>query len=810
MKTLTRLILALLFFFLIISETAYSNTDNINKNHFYIGAQGNVFHEYFPYFQQLGFNTYVDWGLTYDFQKYYSWQNGYDRIYGGFYDTLVGPAPPYNPYPQNEQLPDGYRTGEQYFLTQWHNIMNPGDAGSVFMGSARVHRSCMGQSSTYQAEQYDENGAEWTAKYPGYGYSTRQVGEPYNETWLGEQVRGQVCFVNAHANDYNPNNAYIVRSLFENGEQADVISRSEAAFMYSDQKRIGDNFHWFVKPRMRVDAAFANNPGNWSKKVVRVEVYNYAGSMIDSLTLFVRNFLDNNNNYNGNYIEDFRNVQNGQHLLEILSDSLVAGADSSRYYSDPNLSQIDYRIYWYGEADVWLDHVKLDDEWAHFLFTDPWGSLPFIVNPYQFARRMHDEVASINNTGGFALFYMDEFYWNHIPCMHKTDSFIRAWAPNSGIVVMTSYSPGLKHRPTTQQLYDRLKAEGLYDNFVVIDKYPVFYNTPMPPNLHVQDSIRQNYPAITYPGAYQNASNSAQYNQHLNEIIYEQGWYRDDYQKAADVIKTSATNTAFISTIQAHSWEYNFLRINCGQSIEGWEFRREPTNEEISLQAYFSMCYGAKHIHYFMQWSGMGTRECDNARYTSNGLTSWWNVPGSNELPPRYINYYGEHKWDFIASLNSNLMKIGRYMYDQNNLKYDAAISVHKDGFAGGYITNLKSYYRSPIAPYDFNLIDQNSDAAKYWEIGYFTDNNNPNNKYFMLLNMRCVPETPGLGDGDLRTVKIYLNTAVLQGYNSWRLKNPVTNEEITFNKNNISNGISVPGIFNPAEGKLFKLEPVN
>jgi hypothetical protein len=801
MKKLTIILfysLAILFLLLLLNSNSKAQQDNINKNHFYIGAQGNIFPEYFPQFQELSFNTYLDWGTSEDFQKYYSWQNGYDRIYGGFYDTVVGPSPPYNPYPPNERLPDGYRVGEQYFLGKWHDIMNSSDAGSVFLGSARVYRSCMGQRSTYQVE----DNSYWIAQTPGYGYEqTDMVNADYTDVWKGETQRVKYCQVGVQ------NAGYIAKKLFENGEQADVISRSETAMLYSDQKRIGDNFHWYVKPRMRIDSNFANNPDNWDTKVVKVEVYNYAGRLlIPTVDIKVIDFLDANLHYDGKYIENLPNRQDIPNKLSVLSDSLVAGADSLKYYSDPNLSNIDYRVYWYGEVDVMLDYVRLDDEWAHFLFTDLMGTLPFSINRYQFARRMHDEAANLINTGGLAYFYQDEFYWNHIPCISETNRLIKSWLPNSGIIVMTSYSPGLKHKPTAEQLYDRLKAEGLYDNFVAIDKYPIYYNTLMPPNLHVQDSIRQTYAAISYPGAYQNASNSTEYNHNLNESVYEQDYYRDDYQRAADVIKTSATNTAFISTIQTDSWEDNFLRIDCGQSIEGWEFRREPTNEEISLQDYFSMCYGAKHLHYFMQWSGMGIRACDNTKYCNNGLTAWWGQPGTNEKAPRYINYYGEHKWNFIASLDSNLMKIGRYMYDRDSLKYDATISVHKDGFGSGYISNLKSYYRNPTAPFDFS--PGNEDQVKYWEIGYFKDNSNAFNKYFMLLNMRCVPEISG-GDGDLRTVKLYLDPNQLPTFNTWVIKEVISGQAVTFDKNNITNGVSLPVVFQPGEGKLFKLAPV-
>jgi hypothetical protein len=91
MKQFTKIFfytLSILFFSLLLSSSSSAQQDNINKNHFYIGAQGNIYPEYFPQFQELSFNTYLDWGTSEDFQKYYSWMDTSNRVYGGFYDTL--------------------------------------------------------------------------------------------------------------------------------------------------------------------------------------------------------------------------------------------------------------------------------------------------------------------------------------------------------------------------------------------------------------------------------------------------------------------------------------------------------------------------------------------------------------------------------------------------------------------------------------------------------------------------------------------------------------------------------------------------
>ena len=65
----------------------------------------------------------------------------------------------------------------------------------------------------------------------------------------------------------DPINRYIARNLYENNEQTNVITqRDYGNAYYSDRKRPGDDFRWYIKPRMRIDKDFANNPANSEKK----------------------------------------------------------------------------------------------------------------------------------------------------------------------------------------------------------------------------------------------------------------------------------------------------------------------------------------------------------------------------------------------------------------------------------------------------------------------------------------------------------------------------------------------------------------
>ena len=76
------------------------------------------------------------------------------------------------------------------------------------------------------------------------------------------------------------------------------------------------------------------------------------------------------------------------------------------------------------------------------------------------------------------------------------------------------------------------------------------------------------------------------------------------------------------------------------------------------------------------------------------------------------------------------------------------------------------------------------------------------------MLNKRCTPAIENSTLGDVRTLKIKFGTSELPYFNNWVLIDPLTNTTIaTINKN--SGLFYNAGLFQPGEGRLFKLAPV-
>ena len=175
---------------------------------------------------------------------------------------------------------------------------------------------------------------------------------------------------------------------------------------------------------------------------------------------------------------------------------------------------------------------------------------------------------------------------------------------------------------------------------------------------------------------------------------------------------------------------------------------------------------------------------------------------------------YGQQKWKAVRNLN---LKIEHWKPTLDKINWTSGWSVHNDGADHNYISDIKSiivHSNPPIACEEDNIY-YDCQEERYWEMGFFDpDFDNPavdqydKSKYFIMVNRRCVPDTPNYGQGDLRQLKIKFDSTQLAGFTNWKLIDLDTNYIVsTFNKNTASY-INM-GEFKPGEGKLYKLAPV-
>ncbi|MCI0472717.1 MAG: hypothetical protein L0Y76_03950 [Ignavibacteria bacterium] len=511
-----------------------------------------------------------------------------------------------------------------------------------------------------------------------------------------------------------------------------------------------------------------------------------------------------------------------------MANNLTAGVDIEHLEN----SQVDYAIYWPGNVDVWLDYVRLDDVWAHFLFTDPTGTAN--GNIWNFHDKIHQEVVAISALPGFGYFYLDEYAYNNYPCIAEVNKIIKSYNLNTGLVAMDNEIPAfwkggsdeLKNKPFNI-FFDTLYSSKAVTDILINETYPFRggrnpYDRGVAQIPAVFEVPYEILPSKVEP-FYHQALNNEEYNFSINGALernpdpsigtsilnyYDLG----NYRKGAKMIKKAKADGNDITVsmaIQTHSFESTFM--------DGGEYGlREPTNEEISLLSYLALIYGVKQIMDFSYTTYTKT-DINNEKYHDYGLLN------EDNSGIREFNYYGQAKWNYVCNLNAKLRQIGEILYPINqplqHLVYDTSRTIntnfqneHPDygyGLPFKFISDITSLFIDPYGNFPDNNADES--AKRYWEAGTFlppsTNYSEKYSRYFIMLNKRCTPSAENV-PGDVRTLKLRFNAEELPYFNNWVLTDPITNTTITtINKN--SGSFYNVGLFQPGEGKLFKLAPV-
>lgn len=530
------IILAITIYIFFSVVSVYSQSSRM-KDNFYLGFFN---YTYEPNFQGTIFmNDYKSFSLN--AMQGYGNVNDHDPYHysGGFYDSL-----------------SSYYSNVSNMLNTFNT--NLADS-SMLLQRAKITRPAYGQRSTYEAEYGRTQIVNGPTK-PGYGFKHGVNNFYTREPWQGDTVSGRYCKVGQQAAQY------IVDSLYENLEQVNNIGDN---FIYSDTKaNVYSDYRWYIKPRMRIRQSVANDSSNWNKNVVRIEIINFDGSVNPTINLLVRNFLDSNLIYNGSYLEIYNMGNISPYPLSVKATSLAQGAAVDYQGKSENLtsSQVDYRVYWYGEVDVWLDYVRVDDEWAHFLFTDLLDNNP--DNRHGFYGKLTEEVTAFGDHIGFGNFYVDEYTYNCIPCIAKVNSIIKSINPRTGLVSVTCENctlyDGLRNSPSFDSLYNSLYNKGVNTDILLTDRYPVYTVTPIPSNLNKPNSG-------TYIGTvnYRKATTAQHYNDSLNNYLFNNA-INSEYKKVSQFAKEH--DLVFSLAVQTHNFEIPLL---CHPEREDL---REPTN----------------------------------------------------------------------------------------------------------------------------------------------------------------------------------------------------------------------------------------
>ena len=761
------------------------------KNGFYLGPINVYFYE------QLHSSMLFGW---YDSLHYNAMQNYSSHSDSTGYDWVTTPQRDGGFFEESSN----YMSYIDNIIDLWHSHYNN---NSLIFQREKVERGGYGQRSTYQAE-YGQS--YWANKFPKYGYNNINIykREKTDDAYYGDNIVAKYCIANVDTA------GYMVSGLIENAEQVNYYAiipdtdNRNGTRLFSDIKQPHYNFKWHIKPRMRIDSIYAK--ANPYDTVAILRIINFQGDTIKKDPIICNHFLKyygDTNYYDGKYLEMFYNLSSPQtntpSTFSISADSLIIGRAGNNWHD----GYVDYSIYWCGKVNTYLDYVRVDDDWAHYLFTDVNGD----YSNNKFHQKIAGEVNAFGGDNSFGYFYIDEIFYNNIPCVAEVNRIIKSINPNTSMLIMNNIDRmfsegGLKNELNDQLRYavlDTMFSSGAEKDIYLDSSYPFYFTAYYPPNVSAPD-VNQVPASVLF----NKASTPAAYNEDSTLGIQPMIQKLLNFSKYIRM-KAKDHNMDYALSIQVHSDEVSLRTYK----TDNWGLR-EPTNEEIRMQCYAGLALGTKQLLQYSFYSYL-----TDSNYNSWGLAyPDWSAGGI--FKKRLSNYYGQSKWNFVDSLNKKLRTIGDILYPKDStskhLIYDKTVSLNLGEYGNDYISNIQSeiinsnglthyHTESSIGTVDDSLY-------RYWEIGFFEPNpNNPDNpndrsKYFLAVNKRCTPVAGNFSDE--RDLYIKFNNQHLPIFNNWKLIDALTNTEIfTFDKS--SNSYYNAGRFLPGEGKLFKVVPV-
>lgn len=619
----------------------------------------------------------------------------------------------------------------------------------ILSGRINIENMMYGQRLVYEAEGNND-------KTYNYGFSYQTVRGKI------ESDSGSIVVSACTSEKCDKTPRYLAENIYENLQHGDMFD-----FVQEDAG------NWYIKPRMRIPVG--NSP---ELPVVRINAVNFKGDTINSFVIKVKDF---GNNYKGEYLEKYVN------------DFVISGRyddKSGLNYGINNLKEndskaweekcrVDFKIWWYGLVDVWIDKIIVDDNRSNKLFNGEYNSA------------IQQEAELFGNRKENYAFYSDEIVYANLDCIKKIQDIVSSVSGKSEIHTATSNYHNTRGLKNDTLGFRAMFLKVKFKSFS-IDAHEIPWE--LPNSLEYISSLPQ-----------AKFISTEKYNQIL-QLKFGDKKDRGEVGSAGSLIyqienarkgrNLYSPQTEFITQPQMHAWIFEDKLTAENTRIWGL---REPINEEIQAQAMLSIAHGTEGLCWFLF-------QYHNSKPFVNGEERrFWGGYGlldsisTDEYSPRIKNFYDENKYEYIGEMNKKIL-VWKSVLD--NTDFAGGYSVHIEGPKHHFISDIKSIYR------DFQTLKYSNleDDVKYWEMGFFEGLPSDSSKYFMMVNRRCVPESsPGVGD--YRQLRIKFNlTDQIEKYQYWRLIDVFTGKEI-FKINKSMDAYYNLGEFTPGEGKLFKLE---
>jgi len=634
------------------------------------------------------------------------------------------------------------------------------------------------QRSDYQCETLAVGDDYWF-----YAYNTHQAGNDINDfDFNGNGARVRYCQTNP--SNIGNNSGYVVKGLRANREQSNKLWTP----MHND-----DTYDWFVMPRIRIDTSVLNI--NLDTKVCAVVMLDWNGNTIDSVDILAKNFRDPSLHYNGDYIEEY-NFSPFSNKLQI-NPGVICPGPAKQFWDWDNVSiKTDYRVYWYGLCDMWIDYVRVENLPAHEFFNASLHNWDSEVRAEAlFAKSGYDANHPVPNN-----FYLEEFEFNMVPSIKHFNELVMdetqneiSLMPNLNYSLFKVHIPNAWSHELSPEQLDRYLVSRANIKYAVLTGYPLegFEESSGRQSYHPttlsSDPYDKEAGILSFPASVTNYEDSLQ---NQLDIRKTEGFVK--ILSRADSLSKIVTDLNLILLEQAH------LHFAPTHKL------KEPTNEEMKVMATIAITYGAKGIMYFAYNSA---NDFSDTAFYQRGLVE----PFS--LDKRTQSVYGQNKWEGVKQINSTLKKWGPYLmgFDNINRKSFIVRSEISKLTDSTYFNDILSYQPDP---YDFSIPVSLAEpiGQRYLQAAVFKNPDEEYSKYFMIVNRRCSPivvsDSGGVNGRRSVTIKLDSGSSIFPDFNNWGVYDLEKDTLIkSFDKRLIST-IHLSW-FLPGEGKLYKIAPV-
>jgi hypothetical protein len=673
------------------------------------------------------------------------------------------------------------------------------------VGGQRIDYQCENIAPNFEADPY------WYYAYNISMNNSTRVNDIIDTSQYGNGEKVKWCKVIQEAPVFG-------NILINSG----LRSNREMSFNQVNQWMKDTEYEWYVMPRIRIDSAYAADNNHISDTICKIVVTGWKGNIEAEFALSVSSFKGvSTSSYNGNYMESFYDSLGNLKYLKIDKSKLPNFTDTTVSIFDWSEDcKCDIKIYWTGKCDMWIDRVRIENLPAHQYLTlkEDW-LLEKVKYEIDWSKQGY---SSSNPNPNY--FYFEECQMSHYPMIKELNKQITDSTGNKNeLVIWLNYDLFKAHVPNSwsYQFDAVLLKKYLYDYYglrtIVMGSYalegwkleePVDdYRSSYHPSTLFPDNQDQTYDTVN--GILSYKSTPAEYDTWLQEH------FDDPYHP-------SGVNYTYISKLMYELSKQGMRIINCPQAhlwYSAGHKLKEPSNEELELQANLALTYNAKGIMWFPY---VADSTVLNTSYYCRGVMD--NGITKNSIPvPRDSNVYKQNKYQQICHIDSILEKRGKYImsFISNSTKncsyrnyverpiflsttYFCDIITFKPGSGS---TNCEE--QNPGGLYENLSFECNDDRyiqAATFETGVSDDIN----KYFMIVNKRCSPYKPEINEnGGRRNIRIRfdINPAEFAAANNWQIINLDDNSIVqTFDKT--KSYLLDLGWFMPGEGRLYKIAP--